>query len=112
MKTGKVMAGWSTGENDSQFTSGCPPNLKDIKTDIEKVDGFVETLLGNYKEVKPQIKRMLVANVLRFWKDFIQVISQEEKGKYQKVSNHPFVQKVSLPIHPLLMSIYVRFILR
>ena len=90
------MAGWTDGDNDSIFTSGCPPNLNDIVTEKEKVNRFVDILLGQFPDVKPSVKRMLIANVIRFWNEFVGIIRNEEKGRYINISNHPFVQKVRL----------------
>ena len=95
-KSGKVLAGWTSGNDDSSHTSGCPPTLDSIsKSDKAKVSLFVKTLLGDHKHIKAGVKELLVANMMRFWNDFLAIIEEDPEGRYHAVRDHCFVGKVS-----------------
>lgn len=93
-KAGKVLAGWSNGNDDARFTCGCPPTCSDIVTEKEKVQSFIESLMGHNNHVPKAVKEILVANMLRFWDDFIEILDKEPNGKYKDVMEHPFVNRV------------------
>ena len=93
-KAGKVLAGWCNGDKDSKHTSGSPPSLDDIVTAKGKVLSFVKCLLEDHKHLKAGIKEMLVANLMRFWNEFIEILSLDPKKQYQNTRKHGFVNNV------------------
>ena len=95
-KAGKVLAGWTDGSDIMDFTCGCPPSLDDIGVAKEKIHIFVLSLLGDHRDnLNHGVANLLVANMLRFWDDFIAIIQKDPKKRYSgDFPMHPFVQKV------------------
>ena len=77
VKTGKALAGWCAGNAESGYTSGKPLSLSHITSDEEKVDGFVSSLLGHKTLLDRDVKRLLVANGLRFYDDFVMFLGKD-----------------------------------
>ena len=99
VKTGKVLGGWSYSGAD-QETSGKPPSMSNIKTNKESVQPFVDSLLGRYTFLSKDVKELLVANGIRFYKAFVELLMKEPGQKYSERYtlhlNHSFVKEVSV----------------
>ena len=66
IKSGKVISGWKDAEEQSGFTGGSPPSLDDISSsDKGSVNKFVDCLLGHNVHIQKDVKRILIANVIR-----------------------------------------------
>ena len=66
IKSGRVMYNWPVHKG------GIPPNFNKIedKEQIAKIRKFVDALLGRHEGIDDNLKYMLVANGLRFFKNF------------------------------------------
>ncbi len=99
--TGKALGGWPNHQAGSPSfgTAGCPPSLESIGSNKENVQKFVDHLLGQYTFLSKDIKHLLVANGVRFYKPFVEFLTHEPSGKYKDVhrlnENHTFVSVVS-----------------
>ena len=102
MKSGRVIYGWPPDDG------GIPPKLESIKQfkvdkDVtEKVRSFVEALLGQHTALDRSLKEMLVANGLRLFADFLQVLKDEPLKKFSSVeemkTNDVFVHRVHVSL--------------
>ena len=81
---------------------GIPPDLKSIRTSPEKINAFVEALLGHHRNIDIRMKKFLTANGIRFFNQFMDVLQREPKGKFadehDMIANHKFVNEVSFNI--------------
>jgi hypothetical protein len=97
-KSGKVMYGWNLNKLGDNFMGGSPPNLDDITVEKIKLEKFMQSLLGHSK-LPRDIKRILLANGLRFYDDFVQLVMKEPRGKFSTMEklkeHHFFVRNVS-----------------
>ena len=101
VRTGKALAGWVSGNTSTQFTCGKPPSLDDIITESDKVNGFVTSLLGHKVNLSNDVKNLLVANMLRFYQNFIDFLKKDPCQTYkseESISSHAFVYRVSFVI--------------
>jgi hypothetical protein len=101
LKTAKTMYEWTTNMGSDLFSGGDPPNLDDIKTKKGSVNDFVNALLGHHTHVKEEVKRILVANGIRFYSDFVEFLRKEPLGKYDtesKLDANPFIREVSVAV--------------
>jgi hypothetical protein len=96
VRSGKVIYGWTSKVQDCYY-GGHPAELSAISDVSGKVDEFMENLLGHNEELNPTVKRLLFANGLRFYNDFIRFLKEEPNKKYEgeKVNKHPFVAKMN-----------------
>ena len=95
VRSGKALAGW-INRAENGYHGGSPPSMDDIDTDKDKVERFVNEVLGHHKHVNVPMQRFLVANLLRHWDELIKALQQEPKGKWDgaKVNDHPFIHQV------------------
>ena len=95
VRSGKMIAGWRQVLGQG-YHGGAPPTLADIVDENEKVDHFVKSLLGHHIYVPNDLKGLLVANILRHWKESIDIIQKEPRGMYsgEKWRVHPFAAQV------------------
>lgn len=92
-KSGRVMNGWPVNDG------GVPPTFNHVKTNRHKIVTFVNSLLGHTK-LPSEITSILVANGLRFYSNFCEILRHEPTGKYNTeesmISKHKFIWNVSL----------------
>ena len=60
IKSGRVLNDWPVDDG------GIPPDLKSIRTSPEKINAFVEALLGHHRNIDIRMKKFLTANGIRF----------------------------------------------
>ena len=102
MKTGKVAYGWTQGSDSLYFPSGSPPSLCDVTGEDakKKLSLFATALLGCQCHVQDEVLDILLANVLRFYSDFIEFLAKEPRRKFGNTEHemgktHKFVLRVS-----------------
>ena len=90
-----MIAGW-TQVMGQGYHGGVPPTLDDIFDEKDKVDKFVQSLLGHHIHIDMDMKKLLVANMLRHWKEIIDVIQKEPKGRFKDEGwkGHPYIAQV------------------
>ena len=95
VRSGKMIAGWRQVLGQG-YHGGAPPTLEDITSEVEKVDKFVESLLGHHLHLKDNLKKLFVANILRHWKESVETIQKEPLGRYEgeKYCTHPFIANI------------------
>jgi len=100
VRTGKMIAGWRQVLGQG-YHGGAPPTLEDIFDENDKVDNFVLSWLGHNIKIHMELKKLLVANMLRHWKETVDIIKKEPTGRYQdeKWRFHPFVNQVIQACH-------------
>ena len=83
------------------YHGGNPPSLTDILDENDKVDKFVDCLLGHHLYVNKSMKHLLTANILRHWNEFLSIVQKEPRGKYadEKWRFHPFAAQVLRACH-------------
>lgn len=90
-KSGRAINNWPP------LDGGIPPSFDNVKLSSEKIDKFVEHLLG-HTMIPQNMRHFLVANGLRFFGDFCEILKHEPTGKYDSMDkmtqNHAFVYKV------------------
>ena len=97
VRTGKCMAGW-TQVADQGYHGGHPPSMGDITEEKNKISAFVKALLGHHTGMDEDLHHFFTANLLRHWSQFISILRDEPRGKYEdsKLEIHPFVFKIRL----------------
>jgi len=84
---------------------GIPPtfdSISDKKTMRPKLRKLVKELLGHHEGIDDDLKDLLVANGIRFFNDYLQVLEDEPLGKFKdkgldhKKTNDMFVNKVRI----------------
>ena len=92
---GKVLANWTT-KCGGEIIGGNPPNLDDIHTKPELLDGFVDCIFQNdVTEMWPRhIRYLLVGALLRHYDEFCGCLSAHPKHLYDNLENHLFISKV------------------
>ena len=100
VRTGKLIAGWRQVLGQG-YHGGSPPTLDDIVDERDKVGKFVDQWLGIHVHVDENLKRLLVANMLRHWTETKDIISKEPSGIYDgdDYVKHPFFAKVKEVCH-------------
>ena len=92
-KSGRAMYDWPINDG------GMPPSLLHITTSKHKISAFVKALLGETL-ICEEMKYLFVANGLRFFSDFANILKKEPNGKYDTLdkmkANNTFVFKVGL----------------
>ena len=90
VKSGRAIYDWPVDDG------GIPPTMDSIKTSREKINPFVSNLLGRHVRVNEEVKYMLVANGLRFYNNFREILANEPLGTYEKdvSSKHKFCNQV------------------
>ncbi len=88
----KVLSNWKVGESLLDFASGVPPTFGTSELRRDQIDLFVESLVGHNKHVHPELKLLLVANSVRWYKEFIELLNKEPSQRYVQDVNqrHPF----------------------
>ena len=78
------------------YHGGYPPSLLDIEDEKEKIDSFVEMWLGTHTSLPLDLQRFLIANMLRHWKQTVDIIQKEPRKIFEgdKYKNHVFINKV------------------
>ena len=96
VRTGKMIAGWRQ-VNGQGYHGGAPPTLDDISDEKDKVEKFVDLWLGHNSKVSREIKKLLIANMLRHWNEMVDIIQKEPTGKFagELCNRHPFINKVN-----------------
>ena len=80
VKSGRAMYDWPNGKG------GIPPTVRSIKIQKEKLSKFVNELLGQHFPVlKPEVAYHLVANGLRFWDQYIDLMMQEPRKEFDSL---------------------------
>ena len=83
-KSAEVMGGWPVGQDEGmKGMCGNPPDFSCLQHDMLRVDKFVEYLLGNCVGLTKTMKRMLVANGLRFFDNCTEFLRKEPSGKFR-----------------------------
>ena len=75
-KSGRAMYGWP---NDK---GGVPPDLKNIKTSPEKVMKFVQELVGHHDNISLDVRKLLVANGIRWYTDFVEFLKADPGNRF------------------------------
>ena len=92
VKSGRAMYDWPIEDG------GVPPTFDHVVTSREKINPFIESILGKHGDrLDDGVKRLLVANALRFYPDFMALISDDIYGRYKADLNtqHSFCYRVS-----------------
>ena len=91
-KSGKVLSGWKVGESLLDFASAVPPTFATSDLTKVQIDLFVSSLIGDNNCVHPELKLLLVANAMRWYKEFIELLQKEPSQRYVQDVNqkHPF----------------------
>ena len=91
-KSGKVLSGWKVGESVLDFASAVPPTFATSELTKVQIDVFVSSLIGDNDYVHPELKLLLVANAMRWYKEFIELLEKEPSQRYVQDVNqkHPF----------------------
>ena len=85
----RALANWSGAYG------GYPSVLTDIVTCRDKVQNFISFLLGHQDSyVSKGVKDLLVANLFRFYENFVSLVKSEPRAKFTNPRNHVFVNKV------------------
>ena len=82
------MYGWP---NDK---GGVPPDLKNIKTSPEKVMKFVQELVGHHDNISLDVRKLLVANGIRWYTDFVEFLKADPGNRFS--STEDFTKKTFL----------------
>ena len=93
LMAGKTIAGW-TLQLCGEIMGGYAPMLEDISTEKEKVPAFVELLLGHQEHFDTEVKNLLVASVLRFHNQFLELLEMDPNGRFIEPTKHRFALKV------------------
>ena len=72
-KSGRVINGW---KGDS---GAVPPKTQSIKTSKSKVRTFIDCLMKHTQVKDQDMQDLMVANFLRFYSDFIQIMKHKPK---------------------------------
>ena len=108
-KSGRAMYKWPTDDG------GIPPtfdSINDQKTMRPKVRKLVKELLGHHEGIDDDLKYLLVANGIRFFNDYLQVLEDEPLGKFKdkglqhKKTNDLFVNKVRITTERCSIEIF------
>ena len=92
---GHVQGGW-TEKIDGEYIGGISPDFGSIKTEIEKAKNFVKLLFFSQANfVDSSVLYLLFASILRFWPEFLMLLSKEPTNKFEN-ENHPVVMKMKL----------------
>ena len=57
--------------------------MLDIEDEKEKVDSFVEMWLGTHTTLPKDLQRYLIANMLRHWKQTVDIIQKEPRKIFE-----------------------------
>ena len=79
-ETGKKISGWSHAF-DGKLFGGYPASLDDIKTDRSMIKPFLRCIFGHHDNLDDDIKEMLFASVLRFYKELVTFVRNEPLGE-------------------------------
>ena len=91
-KSGRAINDWP------HLCGGFPPTMESINTSKSKVKPFVDCLMGRHIGLPLNVRYYLVANGIRFFDEFLNVLHDEPLGKYKtledKKTKNMFVNKV------------------
>ena len=75
---------------------GVSPTLEDLKTELDLVYLFVDSLFFHRTQLthKTKIKHILADNILRFHDAFIIIVGNELSGNYKDPTHYPFHHKI------------------
>jgi hypothetical protein len=95
-QAGKAVSGWTT-KRDNEIVGGSPPVLHDIVTAADNVDSFVTALFSDDYcwKWRRSVRGLLIASLLRFYDDFIDIILDHPSRTFERIDQHPFVFKVN-----------------
>ena len=106
-KSGRTLNDWPSSEG------GVPPSFKHVTTSREKIEPFVNRLLGHTK-IPTNMSHFLVANGIRFFSDFCTILKNEPSKQYNSynkmISKHTFIFKVSTNSYFVLINYYFNYI--
>jgi len=94
-ESGKVVSNW-TSKIGTVIIGGQPPTLLDIVSETHLVNPFVSACFGidSESEWSDDIRKVLIASVLRHYQEFCSIILQHPDGAYTELERHPFVSVI------------------
>jgi hypothetical protein len=92
-RCGKALAGWRMKYGDTYF-GGYPPELLEITDEPERVQDLTDLLLGHQSDVPAEVKNLLIASLLRFHSNFLDLLNKEPCSKFVDINVHPFAYHV------------------
>ena len=90
-RCGMVLAGWTNTNSEGNMRGGFPPLLEDVSTQHNKIPSFVKHLFEHETGYSWEIKQILTATILRFYKDFIKVLESHPNINLNISKHHPFI---------------------
>ena len=89
------MSGWTAKVGDV-VVGGQPPNLRDIHTATDLLDGFIaHVFIHDVNNKWPRrVRELLVASLFRHYDEFCAILQGEPDNKYECLENHLFVSTV------------------
>ena len=89
-KCARVLAGWM----DKTY-GGISPSFKHIKTEKKKAELFMNALLHHHHTLPTRATYILFGSFLRFYDEFLEILSYDPSNKFDDPSMHPFVSQVN-----------------
>lgn len=100
IRCGKSLAGWSLSSDGRNYVGGLSPSLLSIDANPGTVDKFRDTLLGNSKYLDNDVKDLLLADGLRWYKPFLKFLMTDPftlyKSEEDVLAKHPFGAAITL----------------
>ena len=90
---GKALAGWPKNSS-AEIIGGFPPTHKAIQHRKKDFVEFVKFLFHGEVHIKEQVQMFLGVTVVRWYKQFCKVLDKEPTGKYETITNHPFISLI------------------
>ena len=80
--------------SNGKFIGGVSPSVDDIKTEPELALIFMESLFGHQSNLEKKVMKLLTGSLLRFYNNFLVLLSKDPMGKFQEPRNHIVVHKI------------------
>jgi hypothetical protein len=94
-QAGKKMAGWCVQYSPNEIIfGGYPPEPRDLTTQPEKFNTFVNILFADVDGMEKRVLQLLAMTVLLRYESVLEHIKKEPFGKYEIATEHPFVAAV------------------
>ena len=92
---GKILSKWNQPNHQGEILGGCPPDVADIKSEVETMKTFLDEIFIHQVHMKDNnVKNLLVGSILLWENDFKEILEKRNNPLKANLTSHLYMATI------------------